>query len=176
MTKRWTTTRGTAALLLLAAGLAGGRAVAADVTVGVVDMQRALNECKAGKKAKEQVRSKFESAQRDLRRQREELDRARADYDKKLLVLKEEERRNLEKSLENRTLDFKRRYEDFQRDLKRTDSELTATIVEELYDLVHKYAVEHKLGLVFETSSGALVYSDEAFEITDEIIRRHDKR
>jgi Skp family chaperone for outer membrane proteins len=57
------------------------------MTVGVVDMQRALNECKAGKKAKEQVRGKFESAQRELRRQREELDRARADYDKKLLVL-----------------------------------------------------------------------------------------
>jgi outer membrane protein len=146
------------------------------MTVGVVDMQRALNECKAGKKAKEQVRGKFESAQRELRRQREELDRARADYDKKLLVLKEEERRNLEKSLETRTLDFKRRYEDFQRDLKTTDTELTAEIVDELYQLVQQYAAERKLAMVFEASSGALVYSDAVLEITDEIIRRHDKR
>ena len=173
---RSTTTHRPVAALLLAAALAGAPALAADVTVGVVDMQRALNECKAGKQAKEQVRSKFESAQRELRQQREELDRARSDYDKKMLVLKEEERRNLEKSLENRTLDFKRRYEDFQRDLKRTDTELTAAIVEELYELVQRYAEERKLTLVFEASGGSLVYSDGAHDITDEIIRRHDKR
>jgi outer membrane protein len=174
--KRSKSTRGPLATLLFAACLTAGPTLAADVTVGVVDMQRALNECKAGKKAKEQVRSKFESAQRELRQQREELDRARADYDKKLLVLKEEERRNLEKSLENRTLDFKRRYEDFQRDLKRTDTELTAEIVEELYELVQQYAQERKLSVVFEASSGAVVYSDGSFDLTDEIIRRHDKR
>jgi outer membrane protein len=175
MTKRSTTTRGWLEIFLLAACLTAGPARSADLTVGVVDMQRALNECKAGKKAKEQVRSKFESAQRELRQQREELDRARADYDKKLLVLKEEERRNLEKSLENRTLDFKRRYEDFQRDLKRTDTELTAEIVEELYELVKKYAAERRLTMVFEASSGAVVYSDGSLDITDEIIRRHDR-
>jgi outer membrane protein len=175
MTKRSTTTRGRLVIFLLAACLTAGSARSADLAVGVVDMQRALNECKAGKKAKEQVRSKFESAQRELRQQREELDRARADYDKKLLVLKEEERRNLEKSLENRTLDFKRRYEDFQRDLKRTDTELTAEIVEELYELVKKYAAERRLTMVFEASSGAMVYSDGSLDITDEIIRRHDR-
>jgi outer membrane protein len=175
MTKRSTTTRGCLVGLLLAACLTAGPATSAEMALGVVDMQRALNECKAGKKAKEQVRSKFESAQRELRQQREDLDRSRADYDKKLLVLKEEERRNLEKTLENRTLDFKRRYEDFQRDLKRTDTELTAEIVEELYELVQKYAAERRLTMVFEASSGAVVYSDGSLDITDEIIRRHDR-
>jgi len=123
--------------------LAAAAPVRAELKIGVVDMQRALNDCDAGKKARDQVKAKFEKAQDQLKRQREDLDRLRGDYDKKAVVLKEEERRNLEKDLENRSLEFKRKYEDFQRDLKRTDSELTAGIVDELYGLVRDYGEKH---------------------------------
>jgi outer membrane protein len=165
--------------LLLALSLAAGlapTAARADVSVAVVDMQRALNECKAGKAAKEQVRKKFEHAQKQLEGQRAEVDRLRSDYEKKFLVLKEEERRSLEKNLESRSLDLKRKYEDFQRDLKRTDAELTAGIVEELYGVVNDLAKQRGYTLVLEASSGALVYMDSAIDITDEVIKRHDKR
>jgi len=148
----------------------------ADVTIGVVDMQRALNECNAGKKAKEQVRSKFERAQNQLKAQREELDRMRESYDKKALVVKEEERRTLEKDLEVRSTDFKRKYEDFQRDLKRTDGELTSGIVEQLYGIVNVYARERKFTVVLEASSGAIVYADSSVDVTDEVIKRHNAR
>jgi outer membrane protein len=150
--------------------------VRADVSIGVVDMQRALNECNAGKKAKDQVRSKFEKAQNELKRQREDLDRMRESYDKKALVLKEDERRSLEKDLEVRTLDFKRKYEDYQRDLKRTDAELTSGIVEQLYGIVNTYAKERGFTVVLETSSGALVYADPKIDVTDEVIKRHNSR
>src|SRR5437773_5743998 len=88
-------------------------------------MQRALNECDAGKRAKDQVKAKFERSQNQLKKQRDDLDRLKEDYERKATVLKDEERRNLEKDLETRGLEFKRKYEDFQRDLKETDAELT---------------------------------------------------
>ncbi|HSV07618.1 MAG TPA: OmpH family outer membrane protein [Candidatus Binatus sp.] len=152
----------------------------ADLKIAVVDMQRALNDCEAGKKAKDQVKAKFERSQEALRHQREDLDKMKEDYDKKALVLREEERRNLEKDLENRSLEFKRKYEDFQRDLKRTDSELTAGIVDELYGLVRDYGQKHGFSLVLEASNGALLYNDKTTDITDDIIKlynaspRHD--
>src|SRR4029453_12698498 len=90
---------------------------AADLRIAVVDMQRALNECEAGKRAKDQVKAKFEKSQEDLKRQREDLDRRKEEYERKATVLKEEERRNLEKDLESRTLEFKRKFEDFKRNL-----------------------------------------------------------
>jgi outer membrane protein len=166
---RWGTAASVAAVWLGVATLAG--TARADLKVGVVDMQRALNECDAGKKARDQVKAKFEKAQDQLKRQREDLDRLREDYDKKAVVLKEEERRNLEKDLENRSLEFKRKYEDFQRDLKRTDSELTAGIVEQLYQDVRDYGQRNNFSLVLEASNGALLYNDKTTDITDEIIR-----
>ena len=158
----------------LAAGLLAWAGVArAELRVAVVDMQRALNECDAGKKAKDQVKAKFERSQDQLKKQREDLDRLKEDYDKKALVLKEEERRNLEKDLETRTLDFKRKYEDFQRDLKQTDAELTQSIVEDLYGIVREYGAKNGYSLVLEASSG-LLYNDKAVDVTDEIVKLHN--
>src|SRR5262245_50638831 len=104
-----------AAAIVLGAARVG---LAVEAKVAVVDMQRALNECDAGKRAKDQVKAKFERSQNSLKKQREDLDRLKEDYDRKATVLKDEERRNLEKDLESRGLEFKRKYEDFQRDLK----------------------------------------------------------
>jgi outer membrane protein len=159
------------AALLAALVLAG--TARAELRIAVVDMQRALNECEAGKRAKEQVKAKFEKSQDALRRQREDLDRMKQDYDRKALVLKEEERRNLEKDLETRGLDFKRKYEDFQRDLKQTDAELTASIVEELYDIVRNYGEKNGYSVVLEASNG-LLYSEKSIDITDEIVKLHN--
>ena len=151
------------------AGAAGG-----DLRIAVVDMQRALNDCDAGKKAKDQVKAKFEKAQEALKRQKDDLERSREDFEKKAIVLKEEERRNLEKDLESRTLDFKRKYEDFQRDLQRTDRELTAGIVEGLYDVVQEYGREKGYTLVLEAQSGQVVYSTKDIDITDDIVSRYN--
>ncbi len=146
----------------------------AEIKIAVVDMQRALNECDAGKKAKEQVKSKFERAQQQLKRQREELDRAKEDYEKRALVLKDEERRSLEKDLEAQTLDFKRKYEDFERDLKRTDAELTSGIVQELYGIVRQLGADRGYTAILEASSGSLLYNDRAVDITEEVVRLHN--
>ena len=165
-------TRGTtwAAAMVLAA-VTGH---AAEIKVAVVDMQRALNESEAGKHAKDQVKAKFEKAQESLKRQRDELDRAREDFDKKALVLKEDQRRDMEKDFEVKSLEFKRKYEDFQRDLKRTDAELTSGIVEQLYGIVGEIGQQKGFTMVLESSSGALLYSDKSVDITDEVIKLHN--
>lgn len=162
------------AALVVAGVLACAGVAHAQIKMGIVDMQRALNECDAGRRAKDQVKSKFERAQNQLKNQREELDRAREDYEKRATVMREEQRRDLEKDLEGRTLDFKRKYEDFQRDLKRTDAELTSGIVEELYNIVADYGQEQQYTVILEASSGALLYGEKSLDITDEVIRLHN--
>jgi outer membrane protein len=164
---------GRVAVAAFAAVLGVAAVARAELRIAVVDMQRALNDCDAGKKAKDQVRAKFERSQEALKKQQEDLERMKADYDKKAMVLKDEERRNLEKDLETKTLDYKRKYEDFQRDLKQTDAELTSSIVEELYDVVRDFGQKNGYSMVLEASSGVL-YSDKTVDVTDEIVKLHN--
>src|SRR5215468_2270945 len=159
--------------LLVIAGVSAlvfATAARAEMRVAVVDLQRALNECDAGKKAKDQVRGKFEKAQGELKKEREDLDKARDDFEKKSILMKEDDRRDKERELENRTLDFKRKYEDMQRDLKRTDAELTSGIIEQLYGIVADYGKQQGYTVVLEASSG-LLYADKALDITDAIVK-----
>jgi outer membrane protein len=171
----WTFRR--AAWLLAASGIASvalaGGVAQAQMRIAVVDLQRALNECDAGKRAKDSVKGKFEKAQNELKKERDDLDKARDEFEKRALTLKEDERRTRERELENRTLDFKRKYEDLQRDLKRTDAELTSGIVEQLYGVVSDYGRQQGYTLVLEASSG-LLYADKALDITDAIVKIHN--
>jgi outer membrane protein len=148
---------------------------AADMKVAVVDMQRALNECAAGKQAMEQVKAKADKAQDQLKRQRDELDRARAEFEKKALVLREEQQRDLEKEFGEKQLDLKRKIEDVQRDLKRTTDELTSGIVEQLYGVVAEVAQQKGYQVVIQSSfGGAVIYNDKSVDITDDVIKQHD--
>jgi outer membrane protein len=171
---RHTTTTMSMAVAAGALLLGAGAVRAADLKIGVVDMQRALNECEAGKHAKDQVKAKFEKAQDQLKKQRDDLDKARDDFDKKALVLKEDQRRDMEKEFEAKSLEFKRRYEDFQRDLKRTDSELTSGIVEQLYGIVAEIGAQKGYTAIIEASSGVLLFSDKSIDLTDEVIKQHN--
>ena len=164
---------GAAALALLTNTAAIAQTIA-QMKVAVVDMQRALNECDAGKKAKDQVKGKFDKAQDQLKKQRDDLDKAREEAEKKALMLKEDQRRDLEKELELKQLDFKRKYEDFQRDLKRTDAELTSGIVEQLYGIVAEIGQQQGYTMVLESSTGALLYNDKSIDITDDVIKAHN--
>lgn len=150
-----------------------GSVARAETKFAVVDMQRILNECDAGKKAKDQIRAKLEGSQQQLKRQQDELARKKDEYEKKAPVLKDEDRHKLERDLESQNLEFKRKLEDFERDAKRTDAELTQNILEELYGIVRDYGEKHGYTAVFEVSSGIL-YNDKAIDISDEIVKLHN--
>ena len=70
------------------------RRCAADFRVGIVDMQRALNESTPGKKAKDQFKGEFEKIAGRPEAREGQLDRLKEDLDKKGVVLKEEQRQD----------------------------------------------------------------------------------
>jgi outer membrane protein len=164
--------------LIVAAMLAllGGVAWGAEAKIGYVDLQRALNESDAGRAARDRFREQMERVQGTLKKQKEEVERLRDEYDKKAMVLRDEERRNMEKDVEQKSLDFKRKYEDYQRELKRTDNELTGAILSDLEGVVREMGERGGYTVIFETSSSAILYGDRAADLTDELIRTYNSR
>ena len=76
-----------AAALVALALLALAVPASADIKVGIVDLQRALNESAAGKKAKEQFKGEFDKTQNALKGEKDRLDRMKDDLDKQSVVL-----------------------------------------------------------------------------------------
>ena len=83
------------ALAAAAVALGAGGAAAQDkIKIGFVDIQRAISESQSGKKARERFQSEIKKAESDLMKEKQEVERLKADMEKKGMLLKEDEKRN----------------------------------------------------------------------------------
>lgn len=148
----------------------------ADVKIGIVDLQRALNESTAGKKAKEQFKGEFERMQGSLKGEKDRLDRLKEEIEKQSVVLKDEERRAKEEEFERKRRDLRRKLEDSDAELRKKDSELTSDILRQLAVVIQEIGERDGYTLVLENSSSSVLYGSKAIDMTDEVIRRFDAR
>src|SRR5512137_2921655 len=111
---------------ILAAVFAVNVAVAQGMPkIGYVDLQRALNESEAGRRAKEEFKVQVDKLQASLKKQKDDIDSVKEQLEKKSLVMKEDERGNLEEDFRKKLHDFERNYKESHTDLQKKDIELT---------------------------------------------------
>ena len=142
--------------------------------IGYVDLQRALNESEAGKKAKEEFKVQVDKLQGQLKRQKDDIDSLKDQLEKKSLVMKEEERGNLEDDYRKKLRDFERNYKDSQADLQKKDNELTGGIIKDLQEIIHAYGEREGYTLILEATSSAVLYGAKSADLTDEVMRAYN--
>src|SRR6266403_1634014 len=96
--------------VITAVFLAGSASAQSAPKIGYVDLQRALNESDAGKRAKEEFKAQVDKLQGTLKKQKDDIDGMKEQLEKKALVMKEEERGNLEDEYRRKLRDFERNY------------------------------------------------------------------
>lgn len=164
-------------LLLLSLAILAPAARAEELNIATVDLQRALNECESGKKAKEEFKVEVDKLQAQLAKRKENLERIKADLEKKGMVLKDEERKNLEKDYQRQLRDFQRTYKDSQAELQARDGELTNEILRQLQEIIMEYGTGSPHTLILEASNtGAVLYNHRSTDITDKIIEKFNAR
>lgn len=142
------------------------------VKIGFVDLDRALNESRAGRSALEKLQTKVKETESRLLKEKQELERLRSDIDKKGLLLKEVERRNLEKEFQRRVRNYQREMRDSQEELNQRKNELMADILKGLEKVVTEIGKKEKFTLILER--GQVLYTDQGVDITDTVIKRYD--
>jgi len=147
---------------------------ASEYKIAFVDLQEALNLCKAGQDAKEDFAKKVGKAEEKLSSQQEELKRLKEILEKQSTMLSEEARKQKERDYQTRIRDFKRLYQDSQDELKAQDGEITKEILQELVTVVQKYGKEKGFTFILERSESALLYADESMNLTEQIIKIYD--
>ncbi len=150
------------------------RAAAADLKVGIVDLQRALNESAAGKKAKDQFKSEFEKMQNGLKSEKDALDRLKDDLDKKSVVLSEDQRKAKMEDFERRRRDLRRKLEDSDAELRKKDQELTGSILKDLAVVIQEIGERDGYTLILENSSSSVLYGSKSIDVTDSVIKAFD--
>ena len=144
-----------------------------NIKVGVFDLQRVINESKAGKKAKARFRDQVKKAEADLLKEKKAVERLKSDIDKKGPLLKPQERKNLEREFQRRAKGFQRRMRDHQEELQQREGEMTAEIINGIRKVVLEFGKKENFTLIFER--GGVLYYNEAVNLTKAVIDLYDR-
>jgi len=142
------------------------------VKIGFVDLDRALQESRAGKSALEKWQAEVKKTESSLLKEKQDLEQLRIDINKKGLLLKEAERRKLEKEFQRRVRNYQREVRDSQEELNQRKNELMGDIINGLGKVVTEVGKKEKFTLILERSQ--VLYTDQGVDITDAVISRYD--
>jgi outer membrane protein len=162
--------------MMLALVILARPAFAADFKIGIVDLQRALNESSSGKKAKEQFKGEFEKMQNGLKSEKDALDRLKEDLDKKSAVLNDDQRKTKMEDFERRRRDLRRKLEDADAELRKKDQELTGSILKDLAVVIQEIGEREGYTVILENSSSSVLYGSKSIDITDSVIKAFDAK
>jgi outer membrane protein len=160
-----------AALLALVAGTAR-----ADVKLGVVDLQRALNEVDEGKAAKAVLKKDFDEKQKQIDAKKVDFEKAKADFDKQSVVMAEQAKREKATELDRKALELQQLFMALQKDLSEREREVTRGIFEKMAAVVREIAEAEGFTMVLERTDAGIVYAPVSLDVTNELIRKYNAR
>jgi outer membrane protein len=159
--------------VLLGAWLVGA-AWAEDLKVGSVDIQKAVNECQAGKEAKKRILTEVEKFQRQVGDKQKELQALKESLEKQAPMLTAEARATKEKDYQNRLKDFQRWGEDSQNDLNQKRAEMERKIAIDLFKVVQKIGADENYTFILEKNENIVLFANKSTDLTDRVIRAYD--
>jgi len=161
---------------IVAGGCLTGRAFSqtSTIKIGSVDIQRALNECDAGKEAKKALTKEVEKFQRLAAEKDKELQEMKESLDKQVMMLTPEARGIRENELQTKLRDFQRWGEDVQNELNQRRAETERNILAGLQKVVQKLGADEGYTLILEKTQNGVFFTSNSVDITDLVIKAYD--
>lgn len=147
----------------------------AELKIGVVDMQKALDECEAGKAAASKMEKKYKEMQEKIQKKREKLQNMQTELNSQSGVLSEQAKQNKMAEYQDKLKNLKRMIEDSNSKLKRQERSYVNRIAEELTQVVKELGKELKYDIVMEKQEAGVVHNSETVDITPIVIERYNK-
>ncbi|MBW2146686.1 MAG: OmpH family outer membrane protein [Deltaproteobacteria bacterium] len=144
------------------------------VRIGVIDFQKALDQCEAGKDAKLELEKLFKDKEKILIEQRNEIKHLRETLEKQSTMLSPDVLKEKKRELAFKSREFKRKYNDFVEEMKLREKDLRNPILRELERIVKNIGKKGGYTLIVHKDKSVIIYSPEAIDITDELIRRYN--
>jgi outer membrane protein len=151
-----------------------GSVWAADFKIAYVDIQRAVNECNAGKEAKNSITKELEKIQRLNAEKQKELQTMKESLDKQTPMLTPDARANKEKEFQSKVRDYQRWVDDNQKDIQQKTQEKERNISIGLVKVIQKVGADEGYTLILERNESIVLFASKALDITDRVIKTYD--
>jgi outer membrane protein len=148
--------------------LLAGTAVAGDMKIAVVDLQRAMIETEDGLRFQATIRKMFETKQRELTSKQQELETQRADLERQRSVLSAEAWQRKAETWQREMIALQELQVTANQEMQVKQGELIQPIQQKMVGIIRRLATQEGFDLILERQAAPYYRSD--FEVTDRII------
>lgn len=161
---------------LAATAVLMGTAVAkAEVKIGYIDMQKAIQETSTGKKAKKELETEFNAKKAALQKKEADLKKMTEDLEKKSAALSDDARAKKQQELQQEMMKFQREVGESQANIQKKERDLTAPILEKLQAAVDKIARDGGYAMIFEKNEQSVLWAKKELDLTDAVVKEFEK-
>lgn len=159
-------------IMVFAVGALVAGPASAQVKVGVVDLQRALQSVNDGKKAKEKLEKEVQKRQKDFDRMQDDLKKLKDELEQKISVMTEEVKRQKLQDYQRRLMEVQDYYLNNQRELAEMEANLTRPIFERFHRILQEIGAKEKFTLIVDRQ--AVLYAEAGTDLTDRLIQDYN--
>lgn len=150
-------------------------AQAADMKIGYVDLNKALNESDAGKKAVKTLEEMFKAKQVVIDEKQQELRKLEEELAKQASILNPDALKGKREDFERLKRDFQRMIKDSEEEVEKKRADFMDRIIKELGEIIRKTGEEEGYAVIFEKNEAGMIYSSEKMDLTDKIIKKYNE-
>jgi outer membrane protein len=142
--------------------------------VGVVDLQRALNETEDGRRAKAQLQRLFKSRQQTLDKRQKDLQKMKDDIERQKDVLSRDALQKRMETYQETFVQLQTTYVEYQREMAQKEAELTQVIIERMQAILRRIGQAEGYQLIVEVNEGGVIWAPSNQDLTDVVIQRYN--
>jgi outer membrane protein len=162
------------AVALVGSGAQAAEAAAAPaVKIGYVDVEKAVQETSAGKKAKKELEKELAGKKAEFQKREADLKKMFEDLEKKKVALSDDVRAKKQAELNQEAAKFQREVVEFNNGMTKKQSEFLQPIAEKLESTIDKVAKAG--GYTVLLDKRALVWGDKQIDITMDVVKEFEK-
>ena len=149
-------------------------AIAADVKLGVMNVQKIIVSCKAGQAAKERFDVKMKDLQSSFQDEEADLKKLQAEIKKKSSAWSEEKKAEKVREFQKNGRELQAKTEDARFEMKQLQDKELEPILKALEKVVEKYGKDQGYTMILDSKNG-VIFFDKTIDLSDSIVKLLDK-
>lgn len=156
--------------------ICAGTLAHAEVKIGYVDLQKAIQSTSAGKKAKTELESEFNKRKKDIESKEVDIKKMTEDLEKKKAVLSEEAFQKKQVDVQEEMMKYRDLVGKNQLEIQKKERDLTAPILEKMRTIIDKMAKDDSYTVILEKNEQSVLWVKGDVDITEKVVKEFEKK
>jgi len=147
---------------------------ATDLKIGFVDVRKAVESTKEGKKVKTELEAEFKKREKELQKRADDIKKMTSDYEKKSAVLAEDTRLKKQQEIQEEMLKYNQEVGKNTQDIRKKEQDLMEPIFKKMQKVINDVAKKEGYSLVLQSRDNVL-YAVQEIDLTDKVVSAFEK-